>query len=583
MEHLLFFLSKLDKREIFKICQLIFNSFMVGILEIISLASLIPVLHVILKDDREASKGDLFVKLLNFIDTYLPQLNNITYACIFFIFVFFIKNIFVFLFFRSHVRFAKYLEIKFSYYIIDMCVKKNFSFFLKKKKSKFLTLFSEEVTMATRNYVGPLLILFTEIITLICFLMVFIFVGQLKLILIFMFYFFFGIIILRIISKFSKKIGKIRAETNEKKFFIINNIFSNIRYLILENKRSFFFNILKKQVEQLADVHKKFTTLSIVPRILMELIGIISILTIIIYLTSINYNTSDLIILSGLFLMATYRIVPSFNKIIGSYNQLIFSSHALRKVFFEDQDKRDDSDRENIGDFDKDIKFLNSFELKKIDFKYPSGENFVLKDLNLKINKGDKIGIFGNSGAGKSTLVDIISTLNKPTSGEILIDDNKLVNNGNYKAWQNQISYVSQNSVLLDDTIKNNITFFETKYFDESDINKKLDKAINDSQLSEFIKKLPRGLDTNVGDLGNRLSGGQIQRIAIARALFKDKEFLILDEPTSALDKKNEQKIIEKILDQDKTVILISHDLDNLKKCNFIYEIKDKKITLKDQ
>jgi len=135
--------------------------------------------------------------------------------------------------------------------------------------------------------------------------------------------------------------------------------------------------------------------------------------------------------------------------------------------------------------------------------------------------------------------------------------------------------------VLLDDTIKNNITFFQTKYLDETEMNRKLDEVINKSQLSEFIKKLPKGLETNVGDLGNRLSGGQIQRIAIARALYKDKQFLILDEPTSALDKENEQKIIKNILNQDKTIILISHDLDNLKNCDHIYELKEMKIFLK--
>ncbi len=582
MSHLIFFLSKLNKKEILKVCQLVFNSFLAGILEIISLASLIPVLHVVLKDDQESSKDDLFGNLFNYIDSYFPLLNNIIYACLFFIIIFFIKNTFIFIFFRSHVKFAKYLEIKFSYYIIDMCVKKNFSFFLKKKKSKFLTLFSEEVLIGTRNYVGPLLILFTEIITLSCFLLAFIFLGQLKLILIFIFYFFFGIILLRIISNISKKIGKIRADSSEKKFFILNNIFSNIRYLIIENKRSYFFNLLKIQVEKLADVHKKFTILSIVPRILMELIGIVSILTIIIYLTTINYNTTNIIIISGLFLMATYRIVPSFNKIIGSYNQLVYASHALQKVFFDDEGNKEDYDPEYDNDFDKDFKFEKSFELKNVNFKYPTGENYILENLNLKINKGDKIGIFGFSGAGKSTLVDIISTLNKPTNGEILIDNQKLDRHNSFKAWQNQISYVSQNSVLLDDSIRNNITFFENDYSDNEVNNERLHKAIYDSQLSDFIKKLPQGIDTNVGDLGNRLSGGQIQRIAIARALYKNKDFLIFDEPTSALDNDNEKKIIEKILDQNKTIILISHNVDNLEKCDFVYEIKNKKILPKD-
>ena len=584
MGNLIFFLSKLDKREILKIIQLVFNSFIAGILEIISLASLIPLLHVVLRNDNQSSRDDLFGNLFTYIDGYLPQLNSIIYACLFFIVIFCTKNIFIFLFFRSHVRFAKYLEIKFSYYIIDLCVKKNYSFFLKKKKSKFLTLFSDEVLIATRNYIGPLLILFTEIITLFCFLLAFIFLGQLKLILIFIFYFFFGVIILRVISQISKKIGKIRADSNEKKFSILNNIFSNIRYLILENKRSYFFNLLKTQVNQLADVHKNFTVLSIVPRILMELIGIVSVLTIIIYLTSVNYNTNDIIILSGLFLMATYRVVPSFNKIIGSYNNLMYASHALQKVFFDKGDNQDDNDEEYINNFANDFKFQKSLELKNVNFKYQTGEDNVLENLNLKINKGDKIGIFGYSGAGKSTLVDIISTLNKPNSGEILIDNEKLTEHSSFKAWQNQISYVSQNSVLLDDTIKNNIIFFETKYFDDK-INKdeKLESAIENAQLSDFIKKLPKGIDTYVGDLGNQLSGGQVQRIAIARALYKNKNFLILDEPTSALDKDNEKKIIKKILNQkNTTIILISHDIDILKQCNSVYEIKDKKILIKD-
>ena len=584
MNHLIFFLSKLNKKEILKVCQLVFNSFVAGILEIVSLASLIPVLHVVLKDDQENSKDGLFENLFNYIDSYFPLLNNIIYACLFFIVIFFIKNTFIFIFFRSHVKFAKYLEIKFSNHIINICIKKNFSFFLKKKKSKFLTLFSEEIIIGTRNYVGPLLILFTEIITLSCFLLAFIFLGQLKLILIFIFYFFFGIILLRVISNISKKIGKIRTDSSEKKFFILNNIFSNIRYLILENKRSYFFNLLKVQVEKLADVHEKFTVLSVVPRILMELIGIVSILTIIIYLTTINYETTNIIILSGLFLMATYRIVPSFNKIIGSYNQLIFASHALQKVFLDDEYNKNDYDQEYDNDFDKNFKFEKSFELKNVNFKYPTGENYVLENLNLKINKGDKIGIFGFSGSGKSTLVDIISTLNKPTNGEIFIDNQKLNRHNSFKAWQNQISYVSQNSVLLDDSIRNNITFFETENLEkEKEVNiERLLKVICDAQLSDFIKNLPQGIDTNVGDLGNRLSGGQIQRIAIARALYKNKDFLIFDEPTSALDNDNEKKIIEKILDQNKTIILISHNIDNLKKCDFIYEIKNRNILPKD-
>ena len=153
MGHLTYFLSKLEKKEIFKIVKLIINSVVAGVLEIVSLASLIPVLHVVLKSDLENSQSNLFGNLFFYIDSYLPDLNNIYYACSLFIIIFLIKNIFIFLFFRDHVKFAKYLEVKFSYYVINLCIKKNFIFFLKKKKSEFLTLFSEEITMATRNYI----------------------------------------------------------------------------------------------------------------------------------------------------------------------------------------------------------------------------------------------------------------------------------------------------------------------------------------------------------------------------------------------------------------------------------------------
>ena len=250
----------------------------------------------------------------------------------------------------------------------------------------------------------------------------------------------------------------------------------------------------------------------------------------------------------------------------------------MKKVFFDQQDSLQEEDINlNLGNQNhEDTKFQKSFELKNVAFKYPASELNILQNLNLKINKGDKIGIFGYSGAGKSTLVDIISTLNKPNDGEILIDNRKLLSQKNFKAWQNQISYVSQNSVLLDDTIRNNITFFDNDSINEE----KLKQVIEHSQLSKFLKELPKGIDTSVGDLGNQLSGGQIQRIAIARALYKDREVLILDEPTSALDSNNE-KIIQNILDQEKTIILISHNIDNLKKCHSVYELKDKKIMLR--
>ena len=193
----------------------------------------------------------------------------------------------------------------------------------------------------------------------------------------------------------------------------------------------------------------------------------------------------------------------------------------------------------------------------------------------MSIKKGTRVGIIGKSGSGKSTLVDIILGLLEPEKGEILVDGINIKDNKH--SWQSYIGYIPQDIYLLDDTIKNNITFG----IDKNDINKKLlYESIKIAQLEKFVESSKNKLDTVVGNRGIKISGGEKQRIGIARALYNNPEILIFDEATSALDVDNENKILDEIYEGigNKTLIVISHRNNTVKYCDLIYVMEQGKI-----
>jgi len=225
----------------------------------------------------------------------------------------------------------------------------------------------------------------------------------------------------------------------------------------------------------------------------------------------------------------------------------------------------------------KDLKNKNikSIELKNINFAYK--KKYVLKDTSFKLNKGVITGIYGPSGSGKTTLLDILSSLIIPDNGEILIN-NETVNSKEF-FWGKEISYISQSTDLFNDTIEYNISFGEKP---ENIDKKKMDFSLNASNLKNFIKELPEGLSTKVGEKGSQISTGQKQRINIARAFYNNAKVLIMDESTNSLDLENETSIFNDIakLKKDLIVIIVSHNKNLLRKfCDQLYELNNFKVT----
>jgi ABC-type multidrug transport system fused ATPase/permease subunit len=219
-------------------------------------------------------------------------------------------------------------------------------------------------------------------------------------------------------------------------------------------------------------------------------------------------------------------------------------------------------------------------EIKNISFAYPNTDDNVLENISFDIEEGQSIGLIGPSGAGKTTLVDIILSLLKPSDGEILIDGTNIEDLGGQ--WNSIIGYVPQSLYILDDSIRRNVAFGEPI---ENIDDKKVWEALRIAQLDDFVKTLPNQLETQVGEWGTRFSGGQRQRMAIARALYRNPEILVLDEATAALDNETEKDVMQAIenLQGYKTLIIVAHRLSTVQNCDTIYEVKDKGIFEKNK
>jgi ABC-type bacteriocin/lantibiotic exporter with double-glycine peptidase domain len=292
---------------------------------------------------------------------------------------------------------------------------------------------------------------------------------------------------------------------------------------------------------------------------------------------AVGYTKSEILVYSSLMAITSVRLMPSAIRIATALQRLKYSQSMNRTLIKELELKVENEKYSNKNLNKKLITFKKNIIFSNVNFSYEN-QKTVIKDLNLNIKKNYCIGIIGPSGSGKSTFIDLLIGLLKPTSGSIKFDDVTLNQKTHY--WTDKISYVSQSPLFLNDTIENNIAFG----IDEKDINKKLIVEVSKkAQIFNDIKKLKLNFKTKISEISKNFSGGQLQRIAIARALYRNSELIIFDEATNALDKFTEEAILKTLkgLKKKITMIIISHNKNNLKICDKVYELKNKRLVNK--
>jgi ATP-binding cassette, subfamily B, bacterial PglK len=305
------------------------------------------------------------------------------------------------------------------------------------------------------------------------------------------------------------------------------------------------------------------------PRYAMEAIGMTLIAGLAYLMTQQEGGMATAIPVLGALALGAQRLLPALQQAYGAYSTIKGS-----KSSFEDVLNLLDQPLPGYADqpLPEPITFAKEIKLNNLNFRYSEDAPWVLKNVNLSLKKGSRIGFMGVTGSGKSTLLDIIMGLLPATEGGLIID-NQTINNQNRRAWQVHIAHVPQNIYLSDSTIEENIAFGIAKELID---HQRVKKAAQQAQIAESIEEWKDGYQTFVGERGIRLSGGQRQRIGIARALYKQANVLIFDEATSALDNETEQAVMDAIEDlgEEITILIIAHRLTTLKGCDRIIKLE---------
>lgn len=564
MKYIKFFKYILNKKEKFQVLYISILMALNTMLELISVGLILPVITILMKKDLNFLPENLYqiTKNFEYFDLLIIVLSGL-------VIIYALKNLFIFFYNYQQGLFLKNLHIRVVTDLFKRYIIQNYSFFLQKDTGSILRNLnvSRIVSICLVSY----LILALELSVITCFLIYILYLNFSISLIITLIFVSFSLILYKTTRKKLHLWGSLKQDYEA----IINQqiiqSFTLIKNIKIFNKEKKIFNFFKDVILKSEDIIFKTDIVQQLPRVLAETLGVISIVILIILLTISGKSNSEIITLTAVYAAVAFRLIPASTRIIAALQRIknFAPSLALIKGEFLSLESKEIKTNE-IKKIEP-IKF-NNIKLKKVSFSYDKKHD-IFANINLQINKGDIIGLYGESGSGKSTLINLISGLIEPYSGTILINDNLLKNNK--ESWLASLGYVPQQVTLFNDSITKNISFFEEK-IEKEKINSILDK----SNLTKFINSLPDKGNTVVGESSSKLSGGQIQRIGIARALFNDPEFIIFDESTNSLDTINENEIMEFIysLKGSKTVLIISHDKKVLDRCDKIYEVKNKNI-----
>ena len=547
---------------------------------ILVLAETVSIALIPLFIDIIVNPNPILPNYFNFFKDFLNPENKddlLNFGIIFFTIIFLIKNFF----YLSVVIYQASLKKKFNHYLkkkfLKLYIFAPFETMKSYNTSEILRNTDTEVQNYVTNFFNILkfskdfLLLFSIFLLL---LVVDIYSTILALIfLIFCIFLYF-----LVFYNYLNKLGLRRLTTVNAVYQWINQTCGAIKEIKITKKENKVLENFSNKVKIFEQSKKITEIISALPVALFEIVFVIIVLFLIKFLSQTN-SINALPALS-LYIIAFIRLLPIVSR-FGSSISILRSFNPSVKLLNDEinnLEKYSNLDEKLNGFKNNSVKFEKNFELNQISFKYRDGNQNIFENFNHKIGKGKSVAFLGKSGSGKTTLINIICGLLSPTSGEILVDGESI--NKRIMGWQKNIGLISQDNYLLDDTLENNIIFLSDK--DTVDT-KKLEDAIFYSGVSDFLNELKDGLNTKIGEKGSILSGGQIQRVALARLLYRDPEILILDEFTNALDPVNEDFILEKLKQlqnkKNKTYVIISHKLKPLKICDEIIILEKGKIS----
>ncbi|RUQ21235.1 ABC transporter ATP-binding protein [Kocuria sp. HSID16901] len=370
----------------------------------------------------------------------------------------------------------------------------------------------------------------------------------------------------RVLKPYSLKHAHSAYLRDMEAFGYLNPAIEGFRESRIFQREEYFAESFRKNRVEYAGYQSFLRVMGELPKYLLEVVMIFGILVVAILLFVIRDQNTAFGLLA-VFAAAAMRVVPALNRVVATVNQVRAGAPSLADVAADieeleaDQASSSSRDEQIVEVPDEDI------VVKDLTFSYSDSPRPVLKGVNVTIPRGHTVALVGTSGAGKTTFADILAGLYEPTGGTVTVGGVDISTHP--RSWLSNVAMVSQKVYLWDASVRDLITFGEPRDMVDDAW---LDEVVRQSQLEPLLRDLPDGLDSMVGDAGARLSGGQTQRIGIARALYRKPRVLILDEATSALDNETEHEITETIeaLRGHMTVIVIAHRLSTVKNADEI-------------
>lgn len=577
LKKILFLLGK-DKSKLFLIIILFLLS---SLMDVVSLSIIGPYIGLLLN----LNLPEIFNFFLKFITTisFLKSYDSIVIVSFFILFLFLAKLFFIIFVNKLVIKFG--LEQMFNLRLRLTKLYQNLPYVESQdhNQSKYIT----NLTTIVSEYSQILIAMLRAFGDILVSVLIIIFLAMQNLLAIVILLILVFLVIVNYYYYFKNKLLNYGKNINDASDGLVKGIqetIKGIKEIRILGKENYFYDKIKNNSIFYIKFSEKIQLIQFMPRYILEF-------TLVLFIISISLiallNSADLRYLMPIlstFAVSALRLFPSVSSLL-SGTLLIKSKKDSVDRIYRDIIKYDNTRpvvkiKNNISQqhLQNKIHAFKNIELRNVSYKYPSSDFYIFKFVNLEILSKEMIGIKGESGSGKSTLIDIILGLIDPTEGIVFYNRDKVLNNMDYII--KNVAYIPQESFLIDSTIEENISL-------ESELSEKkrfsILKSLDKSNLSNLIKKLPLGTKTLIGENGVKFSGGERQRLALARSFYHNRDILVLDEATSALDSETEDSILSEIkkLKSQKTVIIISHNEKFFHICDKIFEIKNNTVIRK--
>ena len=549
-----------------KFLLLIFFMIIASFLELMGLGLVILILNSFL------GLNNSFLEIINNYTKHFLESEINFEQIIYLIFILFTLKLFILIFVAwIESDFIASFREKISNKLYKNFLNRDVKKLLSKNSAEYIRNFTEEIPQSI-VFITSCVRIILDAIIIITFLIFLMYFNATITASVYIFFTLLGSIYFSLVKNNLSKWASISLENRKKKIQFISESFAAIKSIKIFSRENFFFDRFKYQIQSISRILFKVAFLAELPRNFFEYILFVSILFLFFYLIQNQYSNENIIQLLSIYTIAAFRLVPILNRFLGHMQRFKHSYPSIKKLVIENEQKIIPKKNKAIK-----INFKKNIILNIKKFYFNKSENLLLKNVTIDIKKNSHIGIIGDSGSGKSTIIDILCGFQHNKYSQLKVDGIDVFKSGDLNNWQNSLGYVPQNIVILNQSLRENILFGADKNIFTDDILRNLLKKV---ELEKFITKSKSGLSQILRQDGQNISGGEKQRIGIARALINDPELLILDEATSGLDFETENNILKTIKKLKKTSITVSHRLNALKDCDKVYVIKNKETVL---